>query len=104
MGRDLTADDFTQNPLAKEALADFIYLKSSWPYRREDVPGPCNYFFDNNTYTRPEVFRAEFGIPQSQFEAIYKELDSGFSSEKELEEADTILEKLFAKVLNALHP
>lgn len=102
LGRDITADDFTRSIDAAAAFREFTELKSKWPHRREGSPGPCNFFFENGLYTRPDVFRSNPKIRQSFYEEILRELDSGFSSEKELTAAEEALETLFMKAERAL--
>ncbi len=102
LGRSITTDDYRRNLPAKSALVEFARLKSTWPYRRQGAPGPCNFFFENGLYPRPEVFRASPEIRSSPYEKILKELDSGFSSVEELEAAENLLVKLFSKAKRAL--
>ncbi|WP_136807149.1 hypothetical protein [Desulfosediminicola flagellatus] len=102
LGRRIAASDYTQNFLAKSAFKEFAELKSKWPYRRHDAPGPCNFFFENGLYPRPDVFRATPDIRLSPYENILRELDSGFSSAKEIEAADQLLDDLFLKAERAL--
>lgn len=102
LGRHVTEIDYTQNIGARDAFREFAELKSKWPYRREDSPGPCNFFFENGLYPRPDVFRATPNIRQSSYETILKELDSGFSSAMEIDEADQLLDKLFLKTVRAI--
>lgn len=99
LGRHVTLSDYSQNSLATNALRKFAKLKSEWPFRRNDAPGPCNFFFENGLYPRPAIFRATPDIPLSAYENILRELDSGFSSAEEIEAADQLLNDLF---LNAV--
>jgi len=102
LGRHIAVSDYTQNFLAASAFREFAELKSKWPYRRKNGPGPCNYFFENTMYPRPVVFRATPGIRLSSYEKIFRELDSGFSSAEEIEAADQLLDDLFLKTERAL--
>lgn len=102
LGRRIAVSDYTQNFLATSAFREFTNLKSKWPYRRDDAPGPCNFFFENGLYPRPAVFRATPDIRLSPYEKILRELDSGFSSEKEIEAADQLLDDLFFNAVRAL--
>ncbi len=102
LGRPIATSDYEQNFLAKTAFREFINLKSNWPYRRQEAPGPCNYFFENGLYPRPAVFRATPDIRLSPYEKIFKELDTGFSSAKEIEAADQLLDDLFLNAELAL--
>jgi hypothetical protein len=102
LGRHVTESDFTQNFRAADALREFAELKSKWPYRRDDSYGPCNFFFENGLYPRPSVFRSNPDIRLSSNEVILRELDSGFSSAKEIEEADKALDDLFSKTVRGI--
>ena len=104
IGRDVTKSDYTQNIEAMNALKSFAKLKSSWPYRREGAPGPCNFFFENGLYPRPDVFRSRQDIRLSKYEKILKELDSGFSTLQELEAAEQLLDNLFGQAERAIAP
>lgn len=102
IGRYLTVSDYTDNIMASDAFREFVELKSKWPYRRDDSPGPCNFFFENGLYPRPGVFRATPDIRISSYEDILRELESGFSSEKEIVMADKLLDELFIKTERAI--
>jgi hypothetical protein len=102
LGRRVAVSDYTQNSEAADAFREFAELKSQWPYRRDDSPGPCSFFFENGLYPRPGVFRAAPDIRLSSYEMILRELDSGFSSAKEIEAADQSLDDLFLKTERAI--
>jgi len=95
--RNITVSDYTQNIKAKAAFREFAELKSKWPYRRNDSIGPCNFFFENGMYPRPVVFREPPDIRLSSYESILRELDTGFSSAKQIAAADQLLDDLFLK-------
>ena len=102
LGRHITVSDYTQNIRAMDALREFAELKTKWPYRRNDSPGPCNFFFENGLYPRKGVFRKTLDIPPSSYKRILRELDSGFSSAKEIAAADQLLDDLFIKTERAI--
>lgn len=102
LGRSIVVVDYTKNIQAVDAFREFVELKSRWPYRRDNAPGPCNFFFENGLYPRPAVFRASPDIPRSSYETILRELESGFSSARELEQAEQLLDALFVKTERAL--
>lgn len=102
IGRDVTVKDYINNSEALDAFRNFAELKSSWPYRRKNSPGPCSFFFENGLYPRPDVYRAVPEIPISRYEIIFRELDSGFSSAEEIVEAEGVLDNLFLKTEQAL--
>ena len=102
LGRQVTLSDYFQNFLATNALREFVKLKSEWPFRRNDAPSPCNFFFENGLYPRPAVFRATPDIRLSAYENILRELDSGFSSAEEIEAADQLLNDIFLNAARTL--
>jgi len=102
LGRPITANDYTQNIGATQAFREFAELKIKWPYRREDCPGPGNFFFENGLYPRPAVLRKTPDIPPSSYEEILRELDSGFSSAQEIAAAEQLLNDLFLKTERAI--
>ena len=100
LGRPIAVSDYTEKG-AKDAFREFAELKTKWPYRQDDSPGPCNFFFENGP-PRPAVFRKTPDIPPSPYEEILRELDSGFSSAKEIAEAEQLLDNLFSKTERAI--
>lgn len=102
LGRAIEVSDYSQSTKATDAFREFAELKSKWPYRRHDSPGPCNFFFENGLYPRPSVYRTSSDIRLSPYEVILRELDAGFSSPNEIEEADQVLDDLFLHAVRAI--
>jgi hypothetical protein len=102
LGRTVTVEDFSRSADAGETLREFARLRADWPYRRAGTPGPCNYFFENGLYPRPEVTRTHAEIRKSPYELFFKELDSGFTSIRKLEAAERRLDELFSRTVRAL--
>lgn len=102
LGRHIAVRDYTQNIEATNAFREFAELKCTWPYRRDDYPGPCSFFFENGLYSRSGVFRKTPDIPSSSYEKILEELDSGFSCAIEIVAADQLLDDLFLKTERAI--
>jgi hypothetical protein len=102
LGRSLTAADIQSSPEARSAVADFLELKLSWPFRRPDWTGVGNYFFNDNRYLPPAVDYAQIGVASSHHDIILQELFSAFNSTDELKGAETLIEQLLARVLQAL--
>lgn len=98
IGRPVTAADFAKGSEPAELLREFAGMKMGWPFRRKNVPGPCNYFFENGEYPRPPVGRRGENIPLSRYEDILAELDSGFLSAGELQAAEALLDRLFYRL------
>ncbi len=104
IGRPVRESDFAPGSPAAALLRAFAALKIDWPHRRADAPGPCNYFFENGAYPRPEVLGWGPDRPASRFAAIFRELDSAFASPADLRAAEARLEELFRRIAAALVP
>jgi hypothetical protein len=102
LGRHIAVSDYTQSIGAADAFREFAELKSKWPYRRADSPAPCNFFFENGLYPRPGVHRVTPDIRLSSYEKILRELDAGFSSEKEIAATEQLLDDLFLRTERAI--
>jgi hypothetical protein len=102
LGRPVVVGDYVNNIKAADALNEFAELKTNWPYRRDDCPGPCNFFFENGLYPRPDFLLAIPTSWPSSYKEIFRELDSGFSSEKEIIEGCRLLDNLFVKTQQAI--
>ena len=87
--------DFSEPAPAAVLSATLASLKLNWPFRRRGAPGVCNYFFEDGLYPRPAVKRKATTLPASRFEELFRELDSGFSSTTERQEAETWMEDIF---------
>jgi hypothetical protein len=95
IGRPVIPEDFIDRPEARTGLQAFAALKLTWPFRRAQAPGPCNFFFDDSSYPRPAVARRDPGIPPSPHEAIFRELDSRFEDRGAQQRAEAIVAKIF---------
>ncbi|TKB10041.1 hypothetical protein [Desulforhopalus sp. IMCC35007] len=102
LGRQVVVSDYVNNIKAANALNEFAKLKANWPYRRDDCPGPCNFFFENGLYSRPDFFHTPPGGWPTSYKEIFRELDSEFSSEKDLVEGCRLLDNLFVKTQRAI--
>lgn len=98
IGRPVIPADFAKGSGAAELLCEFAGLKTGWPFRRKNASGPCNYFFENGEYPRLPVQRLGENIPLSRYEDTLRELDSGFSSARELQAAEALLDRLFNRL------
>jgi hypothetical protein len=98
IGRRPGLADFAPASTAAALFREFAGLKLHWPYRRKGAPGPCHYLFENGEYHRPAVQRESPHIPPSRFDAIFRELDSGFNSVDDLGRAEGQLEALFERI------
>jgi len=102
IGRKIEASDFISRSRTCRCLREFARLKVDWPFRRQNAPGACNYFFEDGQYPRPEWKAATDDGNLAPFDAIFRELDSGFASPTDRKEAKQILEDLFERMTQAL--
>ncbi len=107
LGRRLTQTDFAGHDQARQALQPLLTLKETWPYRSAVSPGPCHYVFEDGEYPRPETtypLKTQAGSPFSRiFSRIFDELDSTFTTHKELHQAEAHLEALLFSLVQALY-
>ena len=94
LGRVINTADFSEPVPAAALLTTLTTLKMNWPFRRQGAPGVSNYFFEDGLYARPAVKRKTKTLPASRFEDIFQELDSGFSSADDIEDAEAKIEGL----------
>ncbi|MCB2148706.1 MAG: hypothetical protein KQI81_19660 [Deltaproteobacteria bacterium] len=107
IGRPVNESDFSDGSDTALLFRTFATLKLNWPFRRKGAPGVCNYFFEDGQYLRPAVGKTADGIPASSFETIFRELDSGFSSTREIHDAAERIEDIFRRIegfLSARNP
>jgi hypothetical protein len=102
IGRKLSRADFMPDSEAAALFRELASLKIVWPHRRIGAPGPCHYLFENGEYDRPEVQRMNPEIPLSRYEAIFRELDSGFNSIEDMRRAEGRLDTFFENLTAAL--
>ena len=94
LGRVINTADFSKPVPAAALLTTLTTLKMSWPFRRQGAPGVSNYFFEDGLYARPAVKKKTKTLPASRFEDIFQELDSGFSSTDDIEDAEAKIQGL----------
>ncbi|MGE5256027.1 MAG: hypothetical protein ACM3KE_05110 [Hyphomicrobiales bacterium] len=103
LNRSLTAADIQSSPDARTAVADFLELKLSWPFRRADWNGVGNYFFNDNRYRPPAVDYARIGAECSPYDVILQELFSVFSSPDELKSAESMIEAPIERIVELIY-
>ena len=102
IGRALSRDDVRRRPEAAVWFRALAALKLAWPFRRADAPGPCNFFFDDERYTRLDVERRDPSIPVSPYEVIFRELESRFEDTGVLRRAEAVVERYFENLAAVL--
>ena len=90
----VTAEDILQWRTCRRLLRKFSQLKIDWPYRRLTDPGPCNYVFDDHIYTKTDATYPHGTAKPSPYDVIFRELGSGFGSEKDLRRAEEIVGRM----------
>lgn len=91
LGAPVTAEDILQWDARRRLLRKFFQLKIEWPFRRHTDPGPCNYVFDDLLYEKVATTYPPFIARPSSFDVIFRELGSGFDSDKDLRRAEDIV-------------
>lgn len=99
LGRPLTRADLAAHPDARRAVAAFLELKLSWPFRGPGWKGPVHYFFNDGLHLRPRIDYAAAGAAGSVFDALLRELGGFFRSPAELRAAEETLERLIARAV-----
>jgi len=102
LGRRIRENDFFARSSAQALQTEITFLKCDWPFRRTDAPGVCNYFFEDGPHERPKVERPPENTPTPRYETIFRELDSGFASAKQMAEAEGQIEALLNGLCAAL--
>lgn len=103
LGRPLRADDLSAHPSTREAIREFLSLKLNWPFRAPDAKGPGNYFFNDGRHPKPKIDYARLGTPPSRLDPILGELSSAFDRAAALNEAEAVIENIFARILRPPH-
>ncbi|MCI0473632.1 MAG: hypothetical protein L0Y76_08635 [Ignavibacteria bacterium] len=97
--RETDEENITLAPDFMSAVREFINLKTSWPFRPESFT-PANYFFKDGLYEKMKVDYG--GMNPESFsschDTIFREFGSYFKSEKEVREAETIIESLWKRL------
>ena len=91
LGAPVTAGDILQWGSSRRLLRKFSQLKIDWPYRRHADPGPCNYVFDDHIYDKTDTTYPPDTAKPSPHDVIFRELESGFCSDKDLRRAEGII-------------
>lgn len=104
LGRHVIGSDFDEGPEARRRLRRFATLKLNWPYRRSEVCGPCNDFFDDESDPRTAVDRVDPTIPISSYEVIFGTLQSRFMGAADLQRAEAMVETILDELTAIVGP
>ena len=101
--RKIDEEDIRDNRCFAGAIREFINLKLSWPFRPASDT-PANYFFRDKLYVKNDVdySRISSNSFTSRYDTIFSELGSSFKSDKEIREAEIMIESLLEKLCNHL--
>jgi len=96
MSRPLEKADIFKNHIALESLREFLTLKLRWHFRK--AQGVCNYFFEDQIYSKPRVNYKALGAEISGYDILLQEMVSVFESADELHQAEEILETMLDRL------
>jgi len=89
------------SPAAITALSNFFRLKTCWKFKAHDNR-LGKYFFSETEYHIARIdYQNRWGIPASRFDKILVSLESDFSNERELHEAERIIDDYVQGFVNA---
>jgi len=101
--RRLTEKDLHRIPRHHSAVREVLSLKCNWPYRLENAPTPCHYFFTDRRYQKPPVHYA-YGRTGSSFHDVFYELISRFDSPESQKSAEKTIQSLIDRLIAAFSP
>lgn len=97
ISRPLKKTDIFENDIALESLRELLTLKLRWPFRKAGQ-GICNYFFEDQIYSKPRVNYKALGAEPSDYDILLQEMVSVFDSAEELRQAEKLLESLIGRL------
>lgn len=100
--RKINEEDVKENPDFSNAIEEFINLKLSWPFRPASAT-PANYFFKDKLYAKKNIDCSDIRSCSSiafRYCVIFRELGSSFKSDKEIRDAEIIIESLWERSQN----
>lgn len=101
-GCPLAAEEIRASRPACAGLAELLSVKLHWPFHAPDWKGPANHFFNDGLHARPPIDYARIGVRPSPLDPILIELESHFSSVRELRAAETVIDQLIEQVQQGL--
>ena len=102
IGRSVGPSDFPKGSSPALLFSKLCRLKMNWTYRRRHAPGPANFFFENGEYERGAVIYPGSHSTPSRFDSIFRELETGFETIREQEQAETVLSSHLRELISAL--
>lgn len=104
LGSPLTAADILNRTECRQIVGSMLRLKIDWPFRRRPDPGPCNYVFDDRLYPKPAVGYPPLTTKVSPYDILLRELQSGFNTPAELEQAERMMADLIESLARCILP
>ena len=104
----LRSDDAVEGPdldngkACLETADKLLDLKITWPFQPNPVTDRVNYFFKDNLYAKPAVSYGNAAVSESRHHEIFKNLVSTFSTDEQLQRAETMIDKLLGEMDAAL--
>ncbi len=104
----LRSDDAVERPdlengkACLETAGKLLDLKITWPFQPKPLTDRVNYFFKDNLYAKPAVSYGNAAVSESRHHEIFKSLVSTFSTDEQLQRAETMIDKLLGEMDAAL--
>ncbi len=93
---------FNHNQRAAKSLVALFDLKLTWPHRPPEADTPCHHFFFDVQYSKPAITYDHLGTEPSRYHTILKELVSRFETDADLRNAEQLLERRIAAVVDSI--
>lgn len=84
-------ENILQNRECRRLLRKVSQLKINWPFRRRIDSGLCHYMFDDSLYRKNDPTYPPESKKVSRFDAIFRELGSGFKTDMDLASGEGIV-------------
>jgi hypothetical protein len=84
-------ENILQNRECRHLLRKVSQLKIDWPFRRRIDSGLCHYMFDDSLYRKNDPTYPPESKKVSRFDAIFRELGSGFKTDMDLASGEGIV-------------
>ena len=79
---------------------EFMALKIIWPFRPPSHPSPCNYFFNDRQFVKPEIDYPNTSAQIPRFHRLFRELISRFHTQRDLHQAESLIDNLIQKMVS----
>lgn len=100
LGRRITARFVMEKDKRAQAVVQFLSFKEAWPFRPENSPRKCHYFFKDGLYPDFTIPYAKLGASPSPLDGVLRALGSNFASAREVEQAEAMLYETIETVIS----